>query len=126
VLIVEDHADSCAIMRQMAAWCGATVETFTNGLDALKFLARRTPDLILLDLQLPGGIDGYGVMKHVRASPRLRQARTVAITALCSPADYDRTWNAGFDVHLAKPIDLDTLAGILDDLMGLRSTQRRA
>jgi CheY-like chemotaxis protein len=125
VLIVEDHDDSREIIRRMAAWCGATVETVTNGRDALRFLARRTPDLILLDLHLPGGTDGYDVMKHVRANPRLRHIPTVALTALCSPADYDRTWIAGFDLHLAKPIDLDLLAGILEDLIGLRSTQRR-
>jgi two-component system, sensor histidine kinase len=118
VLIVEDDPDSREILRRMVAWFGATVHAVEHGRAALKFLARQTPDLILLDLRMPR-VDGYTVMKHVRANPRLHLTRTVAVTALCTEADYQRSWDAGFDVHLAKPVDIDTLAGIVEGLVGM-------
>src|SRR5262249_55196768 len=117
VLIVEDDPDSREILRQMVVWFGATAHPVEHGRAALKFLARHTPDLILLDLQM-AGIDGYGVMKRVKADPRLRRIPTVVVTALCSPDEYRRTREAGFDVHLAKPVDIDVLAGIVDGFVG--------
>jgi CheY-like chemotaxis protein len=117
VLIVEDDPDSREILRQMVTWFGATAHAVAHGRAALKFLARQTPDLILLDLRM-AGIDGYGVMKYVKANPRLRGVPTVAVTASCTTADYEQTWKAGFDVHLAKPIDIDALAGIVEGLVG--------
>jgi CheY-like chemotaxis protein len=123
VLVVDDDPDSREIRRQFATWLGATVHLAANGREALKVLARYTPDLVFLDLRMPH-VDGYGVMRNVRANPRLQHCRTVAVTALCSATDYQRTWDAGFEAHLAKPVDLDTVAGIVTG--SLPAAQRRA
>jgi CheY-like chemotaxis protein len=125
VLVVEDDPDSREILRQMVEWFGATVHAVEHGRAALKYLARRTPDLILLDLRMPRA-DGFRVMREVKTNPRLQRTRTVAVTALCTPADYQRSWDAGFDVHLAKPVDIDTLAGIVEGLVGVRRREPSA
>jgi two-component system CheB/CheR fusion protein len=125
VLVVEDDSDSREILRRLVAWLGATVHVAENGRKALKFLARQTPDLIFLDLRMPG-VDGFAVMKQVKANPRLDRVRTVAVTASCTEADYLRTRTAGFDVHLAKPVDIDTVARIVEEVIGGHGPHRHA
>jgi CheY-like chemotaxis protein len=113
VLVVDDDADARDVLRQMVVWLGATVHTARGGVEALAWLDTHTPDLLLLDLRMPD-LDGVAVLECLRAQDRFRKLRAIAVTALGSDADVMRTWEAGFDGHLVKPIDLETLAAALN------------
>jgi CheY-like chemotaxis protein len=124
VLIVDDDPDCREVLRQMVEWFGARVHTTRDGRAALAWLARATPDLLLLDLRMPG-MDGFRVLERLRADPRLRKLRAIAVTARGSDADIMRTWAAGFDGHLVKPIDMETLAAALNRAFWALSGQLR-
>jgi len=112
VLVVDDDRDSRQVLRQMVTWFGATVHAAKDGASALAWLTIHTPHLLLLDLRMPG-MDGVDLSETVRARPRLRKVRAIAVTALASEADMMRTWEAGFDGYLVKPIDFPALAATL-------------
>src|SRR5262245_20581217 len=124
VLVVDDHEDSRNLLRQMVEWFGARVHTAGNGQEALASLERQTPDLLLLDLRMPK-MDGFTVFRRLRADPRFSKLRAIAVTALGSDADIMRTWEAGFDGHLVKPIDFETLAHALNRAFWAHSGQVR-
>lgn len=112
ILIVEDDADSLEAMRLMIESCGATVRGANDGHEALMVAATWTPDLIVCDLKMPG-MDGYTLMHHLQEDPKLRGIRVVAVSGYSTDADLRRTWLAGFDGHIAKPIDYDLMTGLL-------------
>jgi CheY-like chemotaxis protein len=112
VLVVEDDQDSRAMLGQMLEALGARVVLAGSVSAALDALADGAPDLILCDLRL-AGLDGFGLIRRVREDPRLSGKPVVAVTARGSAADYQQTWEAGFDGHFVKPIDFDTAAEIL-------------
>ncbi len=113
ILIVEDHHDSREVMRQIVESFGATVRVAQEGYEALEIAAAWIPDLILCDLMMPG-MDGYTLMGRLKADPTLRASRVVAVSVLAGDADFKRTWLAGFDGHIVKPIDYDLLAALLE------------
>ena len=105
VLVVDDDANARDVLRQMVTWLGATVHTAPGGVEALAWLDTHTPDLLLLDLRMPGP-DGVTVLERLRAQDRFRKLRAIAVTALGSDADVMRTWEAGFDVLTPRPFRL--------------------
>jgi CheY-like chemotaxis protein len=109
---VDDDEDARNVLRQMVEWFGATVHTARDGREALAWLNRQTPDLLLLDLRMPH-MDGVTLLERLRAQARFRKLRAVAVTALGRNEDIMRTWEAGFDGHLVKPVDIETLAAAL-------------
>lgn len=113
ILIVEDDADSRELLRQIVTSFGATVRVAEEGHEALAIAAVWTPDLILADLRMPR-MDGFTLLSRLRDDPRLCESRVVAVSALATGADIKRTWLAGFDGHVAKPIDYDVVAGLIE------------
>jgi CheY-like chemotaxis protein len=113
VLIVEDHDDSRNALRLLIEAFGATVHDAKDGHRALAILAKETPDLILCDLLMPG-LDGFALLKRLQNDERLCRTRAVAISGLGSDQDFKRTWAAGFNGHLVKPIDSEALHVVLD------------
>jgi CheY-like chemotaxis protein len=118
LLVVEDHADSRAVLRQLLATLGATVDEAGDGREALEVLAtpRRRPDLILCDLRMPR-MDGFALADRLRRDLRWRRVPIVAVTALTTPGDRDRTREAGFSAHIEKPINLDMLLATIRRLL---------
>jgi CheY-like chemotaxis protein len=112
VLIIEDHADSREMLRQTVASFGATVVVAQDGREALRTVAWVKPDLILCDLRMPG-LDGFGFVNTLREHRTLSRIPVIAVTALGTDADFKRTWEAGFNGHLVKPIDYETIAAQL-------------
>lgn len=110
--MVEDEPDVRAMMRQMLESLGARVVLAESAAVALRVLADETPDLVLCDLRL-AELDAFGLIRRLREEPRLSEKPVVAVTARGSAADYQQTWEAGFDGHFVKPIDFDTVAEIL-------------
>ena len=113
VLIVEDHDDSREMLRQMVRSFGAGVLTARDGREALSLTSKVVPDLVLLDLRMPG-MDGYEFMQYLRERKSLARIPVIAVTALGARDDIMKTWAAGFNGHLVKPITLDIIEAQLE------------
>jgi two-component system cell cycle response regulator DivK len=108
ILIVEDNVSNFVLMARMLAYMGVPrCEWKTSGWQVVEF-ADTLPkiDLILMDLRLPYE-DGYGALKKVRATPKIKDTIVVAVTAEASQEQLNRAREAGFDGFLGKPLDPD-------------------
>lgn len=106
ILIVDDNVDAADSLAMVLSQSGHSAEAVFTPSEALRRAATFDPEVILLDIGLPG-MDGYEVAKHIRAAGSA--ARLVALTGYGQPEDIRRTRAAGFDAHLVKPVDLVTL-----------------
>jgi len=104
VLVVDDRPDASESLALLLRLRGHEVRTASDGSSALEEFARYRPEVVFLDLGLPG-MSGYEVARRLRAMPEARDVRLVALTGYGTEADRERTRAAGFDVHLAKPVD---------------------
>jgi CheY-like chemotaxis protein len=92
---------------------GHEVELAHDGLSALQSFEQRRPDVALLDIGMPK-TNGYEVARHIRATPAGKDVLLIAITGWAQDSDKSAARAAGFDHHLTKPIEPDTLIGLLD------------
>lgn len=114
VLIVDDNSDAAETLSQLMATLGAgEVRTASNGTEALEAAARMRPDIVLLDLSMPG-MDGYELARRMRAEPWGGKAMLVALTGWGQEQHRRRSREAGFDHHLTKPADADALRAVLN------------
>ena len=116
VLVVDDNRDAAETLTTFLEMLGWQARTAYDGNDALAAAQSFAPDVVLLDIGLPG-MDGYEVARALRADPQVGRARLIALTGWGAEDDRRRAMAAGFDHHLTKPVDL----GVLEDL--LRSVQ---
>jgi CheY-like chemotaxis protein len=114
VLVVDDNPDSTDSLAALITLLGHDVETAADGLEACEVAERVRPDVVLLDLGMPG-LDGYGTAERIRATPWGARTLLVAQTGWGREADRRRTAQAGFDYHLTKPIDPAALRRILGE-----------
>jgi two-component system, cell cycle response regulator DivK len=105
VLIIEDNEKNRKLERDVLQYKGyATVET-GNAEDGIRMARERLPDLILMDIQLPG-IDGVEALGRLRGDPATREIPVIAVTASAMKQDRDRIMEAGFDDYQRKPLDI--------------------
>ena len=105
ILIVEDNEKNMKLVRDILQAKGyATVEAVT-GEDGVRLAAERKPDLVLMDIQLPG-ISGIEALRQLRANPATAAIPAVAVTASVMQQDRNLITEAGFDGYLGKPINL--------------------
>jgi signal transduction histidine kinase len=112
VLLVEDNDDARDTMTMLLATCDCTVLAAANGPDGINLAASGQPQLGFIDIGL-ADMDGYAVARALRADPRTRAMRLIALTGYGSTRDRDAALAAGFDLHLTKPISLAQLAAAL-------------
>jgi two-component system cell cycle response regulator DivK len=105
VLLVEDNDRNLKLARDVLEFAGFTVLVAMTGEDAVSRARTARPDVILMDLQLPG-IDGHEALAQLRTDERTATIPVVALTAFAMRADRDRVMAAGFDGYLQKPIDV--------------------
>jgi PAS domain S-box-containing protein len=117
ILVVDDNRDAAATLGKLLRRLGHQVHTACDGEEAIAAVAALRPDLVLLDIGLPG-LDGYEVARQIRQQPGGHGIVLVALTGWGQEDDRRRSREAGFDHHLVKPIDLDAL---LELLAGLRT-----
>ena len=117
VLIVEDDADTRDLLASILAEHGADPVTAASARDGIEAVRRRPPDVLVCDIAMPGG-DGYGFLTAVRATSDGVTIPAVALTAYARLEDRDRALAAGFEVHLAKPVEPATLVGAVARLAG--------
>ncbi|MBV9122514.1 MAG: response regulator, partial [Planctomycetes bacterium] len=114
VLLIEDNDDSREMLKELLELWGHQVEIATDGLEGLARILAAPPDLVLVDIGLPG-LDGYQVARRVRAAPHGKNIFLAALTGYGQKEDRRRTKEAGFNTHLTKPVDLDELSRLLAD-----------
>jgi signal transduction histidine kinase/DNA-binding response OmpR family regulator len=108
VLIVDDDVDAAEMLAQALKDAGHEVREEHDGTSALVAAAQFQPDVVLLDLGLPG-MGGIEVARRLRAYPQLAGVRIVALTGSSQPAERTRSAAVGIESHLVKPVDLDTV-----------------
>lgn len=107
VAVVEDNADNRLLLQAILDGLYDVVE-YENGVDALAGLAARLPDLVLLDISLPG-MDGNEILARIRADEQLRRLPVIALTAHAMAGDREKYLAAGFNDYITKPIVDETL-----------------
>ena len=112
VLIVEDNIDAAESLAALLALDSHEVRIAADGPTALRIAQAAPPDLALVDIGLPE-MSGYEVVREMRALPEGQRIAMVAITGYGRKEDRERSRAAGFDQHLVKPVDLDTLHALL-------------
>lgn len=113
VLYVEDTFENRMLIRRILQADGFIVLEAESARNALQVLETETPDLILMDINMPD-MDGYTLTQQLREIPRLGQIPIIALTANVMRGDRERTLAAGCDGYIQKPIDVDTFSDQLN------------
>jgi len=119
ILLVEDNSDARETLRLLLEFEGHRVTAAENGEQGIQLARENTFTLALIDIGLPD-VDGYSVAQRIRSSPSGVGLVLIALTGYSEPEDVRRAREAGFDAHLVKPIDPDTLTKTLADLIADR------
>ena len=104
ILVVEDSPDNMKLFRTLLRLKGHEVTELWSGEGLLETLESSSPELVLMDIQLPGK-DGFALLDEIRQSP-YRRLRVIALTAHAMSGDRERALRAGFDDYITKPIDI--------------------
>lgn len=116
VLIVENASDSRDIIRTVLEFGGHTVIEAITGVEALALLRERRPDLIVMDVVMPG-LDGLEATRRLKADPATKGIPVLILTALARAADREQAERAGADVFLSKPCLPKTVLAEVDRLL---------
>jgi len=108
ILVVEDNPKNLKLVRDVLVYSGYEVVEATSGEDGVRLAEETCPDLILMDLQLPG-IDGAEALRQIRAGDHNPAVPVVAVTAFAMADDRDRAFASGFDGYVEKPISARAL-----------------
>ena len=121
ISIVDDDSDACNLLRFSLELSGAEVRTSSSVADAMKSIREWLPDLLLTDINMPGE-DGYSLIKKLRALKPEQGANipAIALTAMARTEDSEQALNAGFQMHIPKPVDIEELAEAIVGLAGKR------
>jgi two-component system, cell cycle response regulator DivK len=114
ILIIEDHEKNLKLVRDLLQVKGyQTLEAATAEL-GIELARRHTPQLILMDIQLPG-MDGVAALSQLKADPTTAHIPVIALTAFAMEDDRERFRSAGFDSYLVKPINIRELLEVVRD-----------
>lgn len=112
ILHIEDNFENRILVRRILQFEGYQVVEAENAHEAMDILQSLQPDLILMDINMPG-IDGYTLAARLKAIPQFHTIPMVAITANALRGDKERSYQAGCDGYIEKPIDMDKLLEIV-------------
>ncbi len=117
VLAVDDNAEALSLLEVVLTGFGARVTTASSAAEALAALDAEVPDVLVSDIGMPGS-DGISLIRAIRTSPRpdLQRLAAAAITAYASAADRQHAIDAGYQAHLAKPVNPDELGALVASL----------
>jgi CheY-like chemotaxis protein len=116
LLIADDKATSRELIRTALEDYGYSITEASDGIDALRYAREFDPDLIILDLHMPG-LDGFGVVTELRRDGKFAATPIMALTASAMQGDYERAIAAGFDSYVSKPIRLADLRKEIERLV---------
>lgn len=112
ILVVDDNLDTAQMLGTLLEFSGHAVELAHDGLSALEAVRRLAPDVVLLDIGLPG-LNGYEVARKIREYDLLSQPLIIAVSGYGQSQDRDHSHAAGMDAHLVKPVDQEQLTAML-------------
>ncbi|WP_136810251.1 PAS domain S-box protein [Desulfosediminicola flagellatus] len=118
ILVVDDVADNRNVLRYMLMPLGFEIEEAENGEQCLQKIAKRTPDLILLDLRMPV-MDGFEALKQIRNNPATQELPVIAISASVSPKKIKEVMASGCNNYISKPFKKTNLLKILGETLNL-------
>ncbi len=116
ILVVDDSADNVAMISLDLQQQGYRVVTASNGEDAITVATQMTPNLILMDINLPT-LDGLGATRRIRENAGLREVPVIAITAFGTEGFQRAAYDAGVSGYLTKPLDLDRMHQLIARLL---------
>ena len=119
ILVVEDNTKNLKLVRDVLQFAGFEIIVATTGEDGVELAAREHPDLVLMDLQLPG-IDGIEALRQIREMPDVGHVPVLAVTAFVMDEDRRRAKRAGFDGYVEKPI---SVRGLTDQVRAVLATE---
>jgi two-component system, cell cycle response regulator DivK len=120
ILVVEDNPLNLKLVRDVLQFAGYDVIEAESGEDGLRAARADPPDLVLMDIQLPG-IDGIETLKRLRQATLGRDVPVVAVTAFAMAEDRERASLAGFDGYVEKPISVRELPGQIEAFLDARA-----
>ena len=115
ILVVDDSEDTTEMVQHLLEIGGASVCAATSGREALRLAGEKDFDVVLSDISMPG-MDGFEFLQKLRELPGKEDVPAVALTGFGRPEDVQRAAKEGFYAHLTKPFDIQTLAGLLQEL----------
>ena len=115
ILMIDDSNDLTEIMCELIGFLGHKGESASNGMDGILKAKELHPDVIICDIGLPV-MNGYEVAKNIRNDIDLNEIYLIALSGYGQQEDIERSIKAGFNIHLAKPLSLDTLKKVLDEI----------
>jgi CheY-like chemotaxis protein len=115
IMLVEDHPDAAESLGLLLELLGHRVSVFSEGDAALRAAHSDPPDIMVVDIGLPG-IDGYEVARRVRRDPAVQHAVLIALTGYGCEDDRRESAAAGFDYHLVKPVEPRALENLVTQL----------
>jgi two-component system cell cycle response regulator DivK len=116
ILIVDDNATNLKLAVRLLEHAGHAVLGANDGPAGLQLARDRLPDLVLMDIQMPG-MDGVAALRELRADPAIARIRVVALTALAMTGDRESLLAAGFDAYLAKPIRHQEFLAMIEQML---------
>jgi CheY-like chemotaxis protein len=123
VLLVDDNRHVARSLARLAHSLGHEVQIALSGSEALEAAQRFNPEIVLMDIGLPGQT-GYDVAREMRSKPWAQNVTLVALTGLGTEGDRRRAIEAGFDLHLTKPVEPDVLEAVLKGGRALTSSRQ--
>lgn len=108
ILIVDDNVDGAEVLATSLSLYGHTIQVAHDGLEGLQAAKSFLPDVAILDIGLPS-MNGYELARHIRQLPELQKIRLLAVSGYGQQEDRERSHEAGFDLHLVKPVDFEGL-----------------
>jgi CheY-like chemotaxis protein len=118
ILVVDDNATNLKLMKFMLTARGHDVRTAENAEQAREVLQGQLPDVVLMDLQLPG-LDGLTLTRELRELPRTKDLVIVAVTAYAMKGDEERGYLAGLDGYITKPISKEPFLAAIREYVEL-------
>ena len=118
ILVVEDNPKNLKLVRDVLTHSGYEVLEATSGEDGVRLADEQSPDLILMDLQLPG-IDGAEALRRIRTGGKNPDVPVVAVTAFAMNDDRQRAFDSGFNGYVEKPISVRGLPQQVEDFLKL-------
>ncbi len=119
ILYIEDNPENRLLVKRVLLAEGYSVLEAASATDALTVLASCTPELILMDINMPD-VDGYTLTARIKAQPNLARTPIVALTANVMKGDRERSLQAGCDGYIHKPIDVDALPHQVAQFLSVR------
>ena len=115
ILVVEDNLATRTLLQHTLEMEGYEVEAVGDGATALERIRARTPNLVVLDVMMPG-MDGFAVLEQIRADEGTRELPVVMLTALDDPDSTWKGWSAGCHYYMNKPFEPEDLISVVHDL----------